>query len=640
MQRNNTKGLYGFDIETYDNNKKFYCGSVVSDKIKMIFFDKNELIEFFKNPMFKNSYVAATNLGFDFMGVFHKTEEMTNFMLQFRGSDLIYAKTHINNKKFIRNNTKKKLKNLTFIDTLNYAKLSVKQMGKILNLPKLEKPVCLGRLPKSKEEKQELVTYNLRDSEISYKFINFLFNSFSTLGASPKLTIASTSMSLYKNKYLNNTYFRHNTDKLIEEFKGYYGGRVEAFKRGEIRNVYYYDFNSLYPSVMLNEFPDPNTLRICYKDKNTSYIESYDGISDVDIYCPEMKYPLLPYRLNNKLLFPVGNFRGWYSHLELRKAMELGYVIKKIYKTYYFKENCRPFYNFVNDLYDKRIIYKKHDNPMENVIKIILNSLYGKFGQKFMNRDNWIPIPDTIEELHKIPYTEMIGDYIRIKMEFTEPRSFCIPIWALYVTSYARLKLYDLILRSRPIYCDTDSVITEKEYQDSNKLGKLKLEFPIKYGVVVRPKFYGFVDKNNNERIKIKGLGTQLKYDEFTDFIQNPKTTYKKFMKFKESLRRGFTPNEIQDITKEMSLEDDKRAWESTFNFRELQDSKPLEIIDGVTETQRAEDMIKATQYYERLKEKQENNFLNSDLFDSKSVGKHISKKEFLKNKKWYAERD
>ncbi len=44
--------------------------------------------------------------------------------------------------------------------------------------------------------------YNLKDSEISYKFMRFLFDSFEELGASPKMTIASTSMSLFKNKFL------------------------------------------------------------------------------------------------------------------------------------------------------------------------------------------------------------------------------------------------------------------------------------------------------------------------------------------------------------------------------------------------------------------------------------------------------
>ena len=93
----------------------------------------------------------------------------------------------------------------------------------------------------------------------------------------------------------------------------------------------YYDYNSLYPSVMLNSYPDPNTLNVTYKNE-TSYIESFDGISEVEIYSPKVKYPLLPYRTEDKLLFPYGTFRGYYTHIELREAMLLGYVIKKVFR--------------------------------------------------------------------------------------------------------------------------------------------------------------------------------------------------------------------------------------------------------------------------------------------------------------------
>jgi hypothetical protein len=228
-------------------------------------------------------------------------------------------------------------------------------------------------------------------------------------------------------------------------------------------------------------------------------------------------------------------------------------------------------------MYSKRQEMKQQGSTMEKVAKLLMNSLYGKFGQKFTDRDNWIPLPETLEELDKYDDFERFGNYIRVKTNMTKPASFCFPIWALYVTAYGRLKLYDILRVANPYYCDTDSIITKSEFQDSDQLGKLKREMIIDYGVIVKPKFYGFM-ANNKQYVKIKGLGVQLKYGEFEQFIQNPKKTYTKFMKFKESVRRGFTPNELQDITKNMSLEDDKRDWGQPFSFRELQESKPLKI--------------------------------------------------------------
>jgi hypothetical protein len=67
----------------------------------------------------------------------------------------------------------------------------------------------------------------------------------------------------------------------------------------------------------------------------------------------------------------------------------------------------------------------------------------------------------------------------------------------------------------------------------------------------------------------------------FNQLLVNPAITYQKFMKFKESVRRGFIPNEMQDVTKNLSLEDDKRQWAAAFNPHELQYSKPFAVING-----------------------------------------------------------
>lgn len=580
--RRSSKKIFGFDIETYNKNKNFYCASIYGDDLEKTFFYKSDIIEFFKSNVCRDSIIAATNLSFDFMGIFYKKKDILKSWMLWRGSDLILAVFYIYDGKFITKaeatilrKQKKKIRKITFIDTLNYARMSVEKIGKILKIPKLDKPDFLGKFPKTEAQKKELIIYNMRDSEISQKFIKFLYDSFHNIGATPKITIASTAMSLFKNRYLKNKYYRNQISDLLDQFNGYYGGRCEAIGRGEIKNYNYYDFNSLYPSVMLNEFPDPNTLRTSYKN-TTSYIENFEGFAEVDIYCPkEFYYPLLPFRFDNKLLFPTGNFRGTYTNVELRRAMELGYTIKKVHKNIYFKNNCIPFREYVTDLYELRKEYKEEKNPIESVIKLLMNSLYGKFGQKFMDRDNWLPMPDTIEELHKYDFLERHGDFIRVKEKFTEPKCFCIPAWCSYVTAYGRIKLHEWVLRSQPIYYDTDSLITKKEYDSSTALGKLKLEYTIKKGIIVKPKFYGFIDSNNKENVRIKGMGTRMNYDDFKKFVNDPTKKYLKFMKFKESVRRGYIPNEIISMSKTMTLEDDKRIWSDKFNKNELQISTP-----------------------------------------------------------------
>ena len=581
--------IYGFDIETYNKNKSFLMATIFGDKEQWVFRDKDKLINFLKTKRFKNSVIVATNLNFDFFGTFFNKSDMKFFNLLFRGGGLIYAKTYLRNKKFNKNskdydeNGNQKGKTggrLVFLDTMNYSFMSVKKCGELIGIPKLKSPDYIGkRKPKNKAEWDYMTKYNMRDSEISKKYLEYLYQSFEQIGATPKLTIASTSMSLFKNKYLKDVYFRLNEPDLLEHFEAYYGGRTETFARGKIEGYNYYDINSLYPSVMINEFPNPNTHRVTYKN-SLQYIRNFEGISKVDIYCPDMAIPLLPFRTKEKLLFPCGKFTGWYSHVELRHALKLGYKILHVHKSHYYKETCSPFSEFVNDLYNKRKKYKAEGSSMEYVYKILLNSFYGKLAQKFTDKDNWTPFNHTPAELEKIQDFEIIGDYIRIKNSRVKPTNFCFPIWALYVTAYGRIKLHDYMLKTNPVYVDTDSLITKEILSESKELGGLKLEMYIKRGIIIKPKMYALQDYNNKSYVKIKGVSQRFDFDEFGKFIQNPIARYKKFMSFKESVRRNFIPNEIQNIKKDLTLNDTKRVWLGDFNPNIFQESESQKISE------------------------------------------------------------
>lgn len=592
-QRFNHKRIFAFDIETYNNNKNFLMCSLVGydfygHQFEKVFYDKKSFVNELKtNHVYRNSIIFATNLSFDFFGMFFKNES-ENFRTLFRGSDLLSAKTYFNGDSFTSRasydgNNKKCRKSLLFLDSLNYAKMSVKKMGDVIGMPKFEHPEFLGKKPSNEKEWAMMLEYNIRDSWITYHFMKFLIDAFEGLGATFKTTIASTSMSLYRNKYLEHEYFRHEKEDLLEIFKAYYGGRTEAFKRGYFTDANYYDFNSLYPSVMHDmEFPDPNTKRESHENTR-KYIDNFEGVSDVDIQIPYSKSPILPFRDDTgKVLFPYGKLSGWYSHIELRKVMEEGAILLKVRKTHYYKEMCRPFKAFVADLYSKRMEFKKDNNPMQMVVKLAMNSLYGKFGQKFIDKSNTIHMSSVTQaELDRFKHIDRVGDYLVVTQD-AQPTAFCIPIWAVYVTAYGRLKLYDQLKKHDVIYCDTDSIITKDEIKTSNDLGDLKLEMHITEGIVVRPKFYALKHVKDGEEVpyvKIKGLGKRLNYYEFVGLLHMPKIPYEKFAKFKEAIRRDFIPNEIIKVHKEFSLEDEKRVWKGEFDYKVFEDSCPMEII-------------------------------------------------------------
>ena len=596
-QKTFKKKFYAFDIETANDNKDFVCASIVGDQYLFQTRNAQEFIEEVKNSKrFRDSVMFATNLGFDFFGTFFSSEEQKNFFTLFRGSDLLLAKTYFYKGAFYPfakppTKSKNQLKSLTFLDSLNFAKLSVSKMGKIIGIGKLETPDFIGKHPQNSEEWRILEDYNVRDSTVTYEFMKFLIPGLESLGATFKNTLASTAMALFKNKYLDDVYYQPKQEILLELFESYYGGRTEAFKRGYIKGYNYYDFNSLYPSVMESEvFPDPNSLHTTYKNVK-EYIEIYEGASDIEMFVPEgTKFPVLPVRLDSgKVLFPTGNIKGWYTHIEIREAMANGGVLTKVNKTHYYTETCRPFKQFVQDLYALRLKYKAENNPMEYLVKITMNSLYGKFGQKFLNKDNWQHESTlSAKDLAAASTIERKGEFVRLCKD-SEPSAFCIPIWASYVAAYGRIKLHRAIKECDPVYCDTDSLITKKELLQSNKLGDLKLEMTVKEGYIVRPKFYALLqqdpeDPDNAEYVKIKGLGRRLSYFEFVGVLASPlqengktqRIHYDKFTKFKEAIRRDFIPNEIINVHKEFSLEDEKRVWPTVFNMKELQAGVPI----------------------------------------------------------------
>lgn len=596
------KRIFGFDVETINNNKDFLMCSIVGidrngQDFKKVFFTKQDFINHLKtNYIYRNSVIFATNLSFDFFGMFFNNEDSKNFKTIFRGTELLNAKTYFKKTQFTnenKNNTKPR-KSLSFLDTMNFCKLSVEKMGKILNLPKLTKPRAIGRIPFNNDEMIEMIKYNIRDSEITYEFAKFLISSFNELGANFKMTIASSSMSLFRNKYLKEKYYVHDDNILIDIFKAYYGGRTETFKRGFFENVNYYDFNSLYPSVMHDYmFPNPNTLRITHHNTNR-YILEYEGVSHIDIYIPKSHIPILPIKTKTgKVIFGYGNISGWYSHIELREAINNGAVLKRVYKTYYYKEMCNPFKDYVNDLYNKRLTYKKEGSNMELIIKLCLNSLYGKFGQRFISKENTYHVDSVDKEmLNRAKNINRVGDYFVIT-EDCEPSNFCFPIWSVYISAYARLKLYKILNRYDPIYCDTDSIITNYDIPNSNRLGELKKEMTITQGITVRPKFYAIYGHDNIKdvvNVKIKGLGKRLSYYEFVGLVNMPisinninytkKINYEKFAKFKEAIRRDFIPNEKILVNKTFSLEDEKRVWHEEFNANKLITSEAINLDD------------------------------------------------------------
>jgi len=350
-----------------------------------------------------------------------------------------------------------------------------------------------------------------------------------------------------------------------------------------------YDVNSLYPYSMLNNFGLPQSAKIIHGAHRNVF--EYQGMSDVLIESNESFYPELPTRAKigheNKLIFPNGIFRGSYNHVDINRAIEQGYRVHKIYKTLYYTKNFTPFKDYVNDLYEKRMKYKKEGSPMEMLYKLLLNSLYGKFAQHKMHDTKFFDLKTmSDEEFDEFQKSDDNDTYVNDSMKgFKITKTVCqqpfvFPMLSQTITAYARNTLNSYIRSGKGIYSDTDSVVTNKNINESKVLGGMKTEYNIKSGFIIKPKMYMFNTKSgvntpDKEIVRIKGV-SKVNKEKFLNVLRGQSVDYMKFSKLKESIRGNIHPNTILNISKNVGLEDNKRTWLTRFNPEEFQESQPL----------------------------------------------------------------
>lgn len=88
------------------------------------------------------------------------------------------------------------------------------------------------------------------------------------------------------------------------------------------------------------------------------------------------------------LIFPTGKFLGVYFSEELKYAQSIGYTVIPI-KGYLYEKGEGFFYRFVTELSNNRLKAKKEGNSgLSYVYKILMNSLYGRFGINPLYRRN------------------------------------------------------------------------------------------------------------------------------------------------------------------------------------------------------------------------------------------------------------
>ena len=318
-----------------------------------------------------------------------------------------------------------------------------------------------------------------------------------------KLTIASTALAKFKEiegktftKKYNLSYDRR--DEFIR--LGYSGGRCEIFKRYG-KGLYYYDVKSMYPSVMYdNYFPSGKLI------KTNRYMENYLGIYKIKFSVADTHIPLLWVKQNKKLYFPQGEkVIGWYYSPEIEQAYKSGYNIE-ILEGYYWENKIKIFKSYIEKYYT---IKENSKDAKKATAKLLLNSLYGKFGQK-ETRQKFSFNKPSLQQLTLTPYVcDRLNNVELFRCDETNKADYILPQLAGFTTSYARVKLYNYMQKigfSHIYYSDTDSIVSDVTTDTGHNLGDLELKDKLKEGVFLLPKIYSVINSEGENYIRAKGF--------------------------------------------------------------------------------------------------------------------------------------
>lgn len=370
---------------------------------------------------------------------------------------------------------------VTFLDSLKLLPFSVDKIAKDFKLPILKLKIDYSNY----EVTEEKILYIQHDVQI----VAMALKQIKAEGMT-RMTTASSAYHQYSSKQ-NRAWFKLNNPELPLDFltewrDAYRGGRCQVnplYKAKKLKKVYRYDINSMYPYIMRHcMLPYGEPIECSYpNDYHFSLIHCR-----IEFMLKEGHIPTL---LRKSGRYGEDSYYVATDDIEELHLsnIDLELVFKHYNVTHFEVIKCYGFYctnlafgEYINYWYTR----KQQDSGAKKVVdKLMLNSLYGKFGSNVMRASS-------------LPY---IGDKDSVSFNKSDPvesTHYYLPK-AIAVTSYAHKLIDDAIEATGYtyfVYCDTDSVHTLGRLPDSmihqTELGKFKLESVEEQSKYLRQKCY------------------------------------------------------------------------------------------------------------------------------------------------------
>lgn len=416
----------------------------------------------------------------------------------------------------------KTTKSVKILDSLKILNFSVDKIAHDFNLPiqKLEIDYNIVR-----EENhiltEEEIKYIKNDVTIMALALEEMFSRGLT-----KMTIGSNALSYYKDNLGSfNNYFPvldYEIDKILR--KSYKGGWTYANPKHTNKIIgegIVIDKNSMYPFQLCDKilpYGEPVYYKGHYEEDKSHplYIET--------ITCSfKLKKNKLPtIQLKNRVGYIPNEYiettEGEYVTITLT-SVDYDLFIKhydvevlEYHGGYKFKGIKGLFTKYVETWMGEKNKAKKENNPSLYIIsKLLLNSLYGKFGLNPNTRSKEPYLEDGILKMRFLPYEIRDSVYVPVASFTTAYARSDIITSAQNIRDYSMEKYGEDYF----LYSDTDSIhalkLTNEELSplmeiDDYKLGAYKVESTFKRAMFIRQKCYIEEDYNGVVHSTIAGL--------------------------------------------------------------------------------------------------------------------------------------
>lgn len=309
-------------------------------------------------------------------------------------------------------------------------------------------------------------------------------------------TAGSTALDAWRGT-IDRHFIRNRPEVESYARAAYFGGLTYVHSTARHADVIKFDINACFAAAMRRGVP------IGCGIYTLDYVAGRPGIYRIFVDCPAaVKQPMIGQRVDDGVYWRHGRFETTCTSMEIDAARQRGYTIE-IIDGYLYDDIIKPFDTFIDQCETLETAHKTE--PLGAAVKILRNSLYGKFGTRPDVQEYIIAAeqPDgyqfTID-----PHHAELQIIEHLFWRATEREKSCMmPHWAAWITATARLMLIDLMERvgyDAVYYCDTDSLVVASAAAAvlvqlgvlpiSTRYGDLKIEYDFTVFCASAPKQY------------------------------------------------------------------------------------------------------------------------------------------------------